>query len=97
MRKTLLAALVLSASVLTVPAFAQVAGGVATKADASVNAGAAVQDATKVADGATKTADQAVTKTGEAVHKAGHKAKHAGHKAAKATASPVVNAPSTPR
>ena len=72
MRKTMLAALlVTAASVLTVPAFAQDAAA-ATKAEASATTtGAAAKDATKATD-------QAASKTGETAHKA---AKHSAHKA----------------
>ena len=72
MRKTLLAALIVTAaSVLTVPAFAQDAA--ATKTEASATTGAAAKDT--------------ATKAGDGTQPAAHKAtkKHTGHKAKAAT------------
>lgn len=78
MHKTMLAALIVAASALTIPAFAQVNLGGATQVGAGVNAGAAVPNAMH-------TVDQTGAQTMQTLHRADHKAKRMTHKAVDTT------------
>lgn len=80
MRKIVLSALVLGASVLTASAFAQVNLGGAAQVGADVHAGAAIPDAMHAAG-------QTTAQTEQTLHRAGSHMKHKAHKVADKTAS----------
>ncbi len=82
MRKTMLSALVIGASVFTASAFAQANLGGAAQVDAGVHAGAAVPSAMH-------TAGQATAQTEQTLHRANSHLKHVAHKATDKTASTV--------
>ena len=94
MRKTMLAALfVTAASVLTVPAFAQDNAPAAKTEASTTTAGAAAKDSAMSAKSST---DATASKASEA----GHKAKHSTHKAKAAatdTSKTDGGAPATPK
>lgn len=82
MRKTMLTALVLGASVFTASAFAQASLGGAAQVGAGVHAGAA-------APSAMHTVGQTTAQTEQTLHRANSHVKHATHKVADKTASTV--------
>ncbi|EIL96594.1 hypothetical protein [Rhodanobacter thiooxydans] len=82
MRKTMLSALVIGASVFTVSAFAQANLGGAARVDAGVHAGAA-------APGVMHAADQATTRTEQTLQRGSSHVKHQTRKAADKTRSTV--------
>jgi hypothetical protein len=82
MRKTLLSALVIGASVFTVSAFAQVSLGGAARVDAGAHAGVA-------APGAMHAADQATAQTERTLHRTDSHMKHQTRKARDMTRSTV--------
>jgi hypothetical protein len=80
MHKTMLAALIVGASALGIPAFAQVHPGVAAQVGAGANAAAA-------APGAMRSADQAGMRAGQTLHRADQRARHVTHRTADRTGS----------
>jgi hypothetical protein len=82
MHKTMLAAFIVGASALTIPAFAQVNLGGAGQAGARVNAGAAPHDTMH-------TADQVGAHAADTTRTIGHKAGHTTHKVVDKTKSAV--------
>lgn len=82
MHKTMLAALIVGASALTIPAFAQVNLGGAGQVGAHVSAGAAVHDTMHATD-------QVDAKAVDTTRTIGHKARHATHKVADKAKSEV--------
>ncbi len=82
MHKTLLAAFIVGASALTIPAFAQVNLGGAGQVGARVNAGAVAHDTMR-------TADQAGARAADTTRTVNHKARHTTHHVVDKTKSTV--------
>ncbi len=86
MHKTMLAALIVGASALSVPAFAQVKIGAAGQAGAHVNAGAVAQDSMRTAN---QVGARATDTTRDTTRMVDRKARHTTHKVVDKTQSTV--------